>query len=179
VCARSAVVLLLLRATHTIRDMLTLRLFQSSSRVCQRCWDAAAVTAQALPDPPSRLSAPIEFYLARGEPDACGRGCNEWIAAEGKIDASAAQRLRQLLAKLGRSRPPDLLPSPAPDPGLARARPVIREQKKVVSVGHTIHRLRSRHAARKSCEAQRPPGQDAPGGFRSEYHIAIRAAHGR
>jgi hypothetical protein len=32
----------------------------------------------------------MEFYLARGEADACGRGCNEWIAAEGKIDLGAA-----------------------------------------------------------------------------------------
>jgi len=47
----------------------------------------------------------IEFYLARGDANACGRGCNEWIAAEGKIDLSAAQRLRRLLTKLGARRP--------------------------------------------------------------------------
>ena len=35
---------------------------------------------------------PIVFYLAKGEADACGPGCNEWIAAEGQIDAGAARR---------------------------------------------------------------------------------------
>ena len=38
----------------------------------------------------------MEFYLASGETDACGRDCSRWIAAEGRIDISAAQRLRHL-----------------------------------------------------------------------------------
>ena len=60
----------------------------------------------------AKPEAEIAFYLARGDADACGRGCNEWIAAEGKIDLSAAQRLRSLLAKLGGRRPPVYFHSP-------------------------------------------------------------------
>src|SRR5476649_1376066 len=44
----------------------------------------------------------IMFFVAHGEPNACGHGCDEWIAAEGRIDVNAAQRLRKLLEKLGR-----------------------------------------------------------------------------
>ena len=29
------------------------------------------------------------FYVAKGEPGACGPGCQEWIAAEGFIDPNA------------------------------------------------------------------------------------------
>jgi hypothetical protein len=58
----------------------------------------AAVTAETSPEPATASPAgaklagmpEIEFYLARGEADACGRGCNEWIAAEGKIDLGGA-----------------------------------------------------------------------------------------
>src|SRR5882672_10491417 len=52
-------------------------------------------------DPP-----PMTFFVATGEADACGSGCEAWIAAEGKIDLEAAQRLRRLLAKLARRRLP-------------------------------------------------------------------------
>jgi hypothetical protein len=32
------------------------------------------------------------FFVARGEPDACGAGCSEWVAAEGRIDFDAPRR---------------------------------------------------------------------------------------
>ena len=64
------------------------------------------------PDPNVSLQQPIVFYLARGEPDACGRGCSEWIAAEGKIDPGAAARLRAFLAKTRATRLPIYIHSP-------------------------------------------------------------------
>src|SRR5260370_9705633 len=57
-------------------------------------------------DPP-----PIAFFVATGDADACGSGCEAWIAADGKIDLDAAQRLRKLLAKLARRRLPICLHS--------------------------------------------------------------------
>jgi hypothetical protein len=108
---------------------------------------AADVAAQTLPEPAKAspdgtgvaAMADIEFYLARGETDACGRGCNEWIAAEGKIDVGAAQRLRGLLTKLGRRRPPLYFHSPGGSMvGSIELGRLIREQKLVVSIAHTI-----------------------------------------
>src|SRR5262249_19470616 len=46
------------------------------------------------------------FYLAKGAPDTCGQGCNEWIAADGFIDVAATQRLRAPLARLRGTKPP-------------------------------------------------------------------------
>jgi hypothetical protein len=47
-------------------------------------------------------SDPIIFVVATGEPNACGRGCSEWIAAQGQFDDGAAQRFREFLAVLAK-----------------------------------------------------------------------------
>jgi hypothetical protein len=109
----------------------------------------------------------IAFYLARGEADACGRGCSAWIAADGKIDAGAAQRLRRLLEKLGRARPPIYFHSPGGSlsGGLELGR-LIRAQKLEVSVAHTIPLSCDRDKpAEKACEAQKRSGQDLQAEF--------------
>jgi hypothetical protein len=45
-------------------------------------------------------SEPMIFVVATGEPNACGRGCTEWIAGQGQFDEGAAQRFREFLAIL-------------------------------------------------------------------------------
>src|SRR5580700_6170246 len=78
---------------------------------------------------------PMAFFVAKGEANACGPGCSEWIAADGKIDLAAAQRLRALLAKLGRRKLPVFFNSAggAVIGAIALGR-VIRSQKIEVSV---------------------------------------------
>jgi hypothetical protein len=55
---------------------------------------AAPAKRPALPDGP-----PVLFYIARGAPDSCGRGCDRWIAVEGQIDGDAAGRFRQFIKR--------------------------------------------------------------------------------
>ena len=50
--------------------------------------------------------SPLVFYLAKGEPGACGEGCSEWIAADGYFDRGAPQRLRAFLARIPGHAPP-------------------------------------------------------------------------
>jgi hypothetical protein len=69
------------------------------------CLPAISIAASDDPKEIERLLAkvrnePIIFILATGEPNACGRGCSEWIAGEGQFDESAAQRFRDFLAAL-------------------------------------------------------------------------------
>ena len=48
----------------------------------------------------------MTFYVVKGAPDACGRGCDSWIAIEGQIDSGASPRFRKFLRQLrGRSLP--------------------------------------------------------------------------
>ena len=55
------------------------------------CLPAISMAANDDPKEIDRLLAkvrnePIIFVLATGEPNACGRGCSEWIAGEGQFD---------------------------------------------------------------------------------------------
>jgi hypothetical protein len=132
--------------------------------------EIAAVLAQSSPEPakPSPAvvkTAPIAeivFYLARGDADACGRGCNEWIVAEGKIDPGAAQRFRRLLAKLGHRRLPVFFHSPGGSvAGSIELGRLIRDQKLEVSVAHTIPlRCDLDKPLEKPCEALKRSGQE-------------------
>jgi hypothetical protein len=109
---------------------------------------AAAAPTDTVPErpatPPTTIrdetaTVPIEFYLAHGEANACGPGCNEWIAAEGKVDFKAAQKLHQLVAKLKGRQPPIFFHSPggSVDGAIALGR-YIHRQKLTTTVGRTV-----------------------------------------
>ena len=129
---------------------------------------ACAAAASSQPDTAKSTPAtidlakipPIEFYLAKGEADACGPGCNTWIVADGKIDAGAAQRLRRLLGKIGRPRPPIYFHSPGGllEGSLELGR-LIREQKLEVGVAHTVVLGCDRDKPDKSCQVRKRAGE--------------------
>ena len=124
---------------------------------------AAGALAQAPPAPVTvpAVNANIEFYLAHGDADACGRGCNEWIVAEGKIDLDAALRLRTLLLKLGGRRPPLYVHSPggSVSGSIALGR-LIREQRLTVSVAHTVAvGCDNERLSEAACKARKRSGQ--------------------
>jgi hypothetical protein len=83
----------------------------------------------------------IVFYVAKGESNVCGLGCDQWIAADGKIDADAPQRLRRLVAKLGKRRLPIFFHSPGGSlVGSLELGRLIRQQRLVAGVARTIPR---------------------------------------
>src|SRR5256885_9118271 len=73
---------------------------------------ADAQKSKAAPKSAAPKSPPMIFYLAKGDDDACGAGCGEWIAAEGQIEADTAQRLRAFLNRLGKRELPIFFHSP-------------------------------------------------------------------
>jgi hypothetical protein len=115
-------------------------------------------------DPPS-----IVFFIATGEANACGSDCNAWIAADGKIDLAAAQRLRKLLAKLGRRKLPIFLHSPGGSVlGAIELGRLIRSRNIEVSVARTIPATCSRdRLPDKLCETLKRSGQDLVSGLDS------------
>jgi hypothetical protein len=73
-------------------------------------------------------SDPMIFVVAKTEPNACGRGCSQWIAAQGQFDEGAAQRFREFLAVLPKRDLPIFFNS---DGGLVK----LRDHANVRSVG--------------------------------------------
>jgi tetratricopeptide (TPR) repeat protein len=109
----------------------------------------------------------IVFYVAKGDANACGHGCDRWIAADGKIDAGAPQRFRRLLAKSGNGRLPIFFHSPGGAVGGAlELGRVMRQQKLTAGVARTIPHGCDRDNFRdKSCEALKRSGTDLEAEF--------------
>ena len=108
------------------------------------CLPAISIAASGDPKEIERLLArvrnePIIFVLATGAPNACGRGCSEWIAGEGQFDESAAQRFRDFLAALPKRDLPIFFNS---DGGLLREAlqigSLLRENRMSAGVARTV-----------------------------------------
>src|SRR5215472_13106732 len=84
-------------------------------------------------------SEPMVFIVATGAPNACGRGCAEWIAGEGRFDEGAAQRFREFLAVLAKRDLPIFFNS---DGGLLREAVqiglMLRENRMTAGVARTV-----------------------------------------
>src|SRR5262245_23222816 len=79
------------------------------------------------------------FFVAKGDAGACGRGCSEWIAAEGMIDGDAAQRLRDFLGALPRRDLPVFFNSSGGEFGQAvELGTMLRERRMTVGIGRTL-----------------------------------------
>jgi hypothetical protein len=93
------------------------------------------------PSPSTVDGPPMAFYVAKGAPDACGRGCDSWIAVEGIIDDEAASRFRKFLLQVDRYSPATL-PLYFSSPGgnleqaLAMGR-MLRQRPRVARVART------------------------------------------
>jgi hypothetical protein len=89
--------------------------------------------------PASTMKTPMVFYLAKGEPDACGLGCSAWIAADGEIDADASQRFRAFLKRQSGPKRPIYFQSPGGSvtAALAIGR-MLRERGLTAGVARTV-----------------------------------------
>jgi hypothetical protein len=141
--------------------------------------DAAAEPAPAAPAKPepgkTRLEdiPDIAFYLAKGDPHSCGHDCDQWIAADGKIDLAAPQRLRALLAKIGKRRLPIFFHSPGGSVvGSLELGRLIRQQKLVAGVARTIPSGCDRDNLRdKACKALKRSGTELKSEFDTDLTL--------
>jgi hypothetical protein len=96
---------------------------------------AAATTSPRIPV----TAAPMVFYVVKGTAEACGRGCDTWIAAEGQIDAGAAERFRKFQRRIGDRHLPIYFHSPGGNLEQALAMgAVLREKSAVARVGRSV-----------------------------------------
>lgn len=98
-----------------------------------------ALRAEGTPAEKAGFASRLTIYLARGAPDACGPGCDRWIAIEGEIDRDAAPRIRRFLAGVKDLQRPIYLHSPGGNVeqsyDIAR---LLRSRKAIARVGRTI-----------------------------------------
>jgi hypothetical protein len=108
------------------------------------CLPAVSIAASDDPKEFERVLAkirsdPMTFVVATGEPNACGRGCSEWIAAQGQFDDGAAQRFREFLVALAKRDLPIFFNS---DGGLVsqavQIGVLLRENRMTAGVARTV-----------------------------------------
>ncbi len=81
----------------------------------------------------------MQFYVVKGAPDACGRGCDRWIQLEGQIDSGAAARFRKFFVKLRDRNMPLYFYSPGGNLDQAMAMGALLHEKPATArVGRTI-----------------------------------------
>src|SRR6266481_6512720 len=113
------------------------------------CLPAVSIAASDDPKELERVLAkvrnePMIFVVATGEPNACGRGCTEWIAGQGRFEEGAAQRFREFLAVSAKRDLPIFFNS---DGGLLREAvqigSILRENRLTAGVARTVAEGRS------------------------------------
>jgi hypothetical protein len=135
--------------------------------LASRSESADAQKSKAAPKSAAPKSPPMIFYLAKGDDDACGPGCGEWIAAEGQIDADTAQRLRAFLNRLGKRKLPIFFHSPggAGTTSTVMGR-LLREREMTAGVYETIP-AGCVGASEQDCRALKQSGQVLPSTLRN------------
>lgn len=100
---------------------------------------SGALRAEPTPAEKAGFASRLTIYLARGAPDACGPGCDRWIAIEGQIDDGAASRVRRFLAGVKDTQRPIYLHSPGGnvEQSYVIAR-LLRSRKAFARVGRTL-----------------------------------------
>ena len=103
------------------------------------CGPALAASPAIRPAPREAPTPPMVFYVAKGAPDACGRGCDSWIAVEGEVDSGAAVRFQKFLRQTGNRHLPMYFSSPGGnlDQALAMGA-MLRERPTVARVARTV-----------------------------------------
>jgi hypothetical protein len=88
-----------------------------------------------------QAKSPFQIYVAKGEANACGEGCSEWIAVEGHFDGGAGGRMRAFLKRHGARKLPIYFHSPGGDGGAGMAiGRLLRERGVTAGVGTTVPR---------------------------------------
>lgn len=76
-------------------DRIVAALVLTCALMCGAASSASSQEQGAAPAP-----EPMTFYIVKGAPDSCGRGCDSWVEAEGRIEADTPARFKVILDRL-------------------------------------------------------------------------------
>jgi hypothetical protein len=103
------------------------------------CGSALAAVPKVRTAPIKPAEPPMQFFVVKGAPNACGNGCDSWIAADGKIDSGAAARFKKFFARVRGRNLPIYFHSPGGNVEQALAMgAMLREKPTVARVGRTV-----------------------------------------
>jgi hypothetical protein len=100
-----------------------------------------AASAASAPGPAVPAGEPMTYYIVKGAPDSCGRGCDSWIEVEGRIERTTAAPFKTFLDRMPDPLPPLYLDSPGGD--LAQAIKMggaLHARLSIARVGRTLVR---------------------------------------
>ncbi len=98
-----------------------------------------SAASKTRPTPPKTPTPPMQLYVVKGAPNACGRGCDRWIQLEGQIDGGAAARFRKFFVKLRDRNMPVYFYSPGGNLDQAMTMgSLLHEKPAIARVGRTI-----------------------------------------
>ena len=100
---------------------------------------ASGTVRAETPEEKAGFAPKLLIYLAKGQPNSCGAGCDHWIAIEGKLDGDAAMRVRRFLLGVQDTRRPIYLYSPggAVDQSYVIGR-LLHSRKAIARIGRTV-----------------------------------------
>lgn len=137
---------------------------------------AAATLARAAAKPADALK-PMVFYLANGAPNACGEGCDTWIAAEGAFESGTAERLQALIKRIPAPAPPIYFHSPGGnvEPALAIGR-LLHKNGMTAGVSRTIpESCAGEREGSDACRAAKRSGKTVAAELRSAGAVCASA----
>jgi hypothetical protein len=118
----------------------------------------------------------IEFYVAKGAPNACGQGCDTWIAAEGSFDRGAARRLRKFLKRDDRDTLPIFFYSNGGSAVDAmEVGRLLRKRKMIAGVARTTPKECGGASAEEACERLKHAGTPLPSALVTEEGVCNSA----
>jgi hypothetical protein len=91
------------------------------------------------PEEKAGFAPKLLIYLAKGQPNSCGPGCDHWIAIEGTLDREAAARVQRFLVGVKDTRIPIYLYSPggSVEQSFVIGR-LLRRRKAIARIGRTL-----------------------------------------
>ncbi len=116
--------------------------------------------------------SPLTFFVAKGDKDACGPGCDTWIAVNGQFDQGAAARFAAFVKRLDQGDLPVFLNSPGglTDEGIAFGR-FLRNNKMRAGVAASAAEC----AASAECKTAMAAGQPVAATWKGQDAICSSA----
>lgn len=120
---------------------------------------------------------PMTFFVVNGAPDSCGRGCSQWIVAEGRFEPDTGARFKDFLATAARRRLPVFFHSPGGNlAGALLMAMLLRDHRMMAGIGRTTPEgCMAFGGGARSCRTVMDAGTELRGTLQEDSGICMSA----